>query len=190
MHVCGIHVQVKQRVRRFPVSGHSQGVTHIFFKAWFGKFTTHDENPVSPTCPCVLCLWFMTPVLSNARWQGVGSFPRSYNTTNMLFSGKKKIVLTAVLLLSWILKKITCTHEWLTAIGKCSFEFPNLKYPKGFKKLCPNHSIFPFWLPPRPCKDWGNQQWVSAFKPGWGFGQNCVSGNAQRVPACSGYLLI
>ena len=41
-------------------------------------------------------------------------------------------------------KKISCTHEWLTEVGKCSFETPHLKYPTGFAKRPPNHSIFPF----------------------------------------------
>lgn len=175
------------------MSGYSQGVTSVFFKAWFGIFTTHDESPVSPMCPCVLCLWFMTPVLSNARWQDVGPFPRSYNTTNMLFSGGKKIiVLTAVLLLSRIQKKITCTHERLTAIGKCSFEFPNLKYPTGFTELCLNHSIFPFWLPSCPCKDRGNSTVNFSIQTWLGFlsklclWQCSVSTSPLQIPAHPG----
>lgn len=70
-----------------------QGVPYVFFRAWFGKFPTRDENPGSlpPTCPCVLCLWFMTPVLLNARWQDAGSRPGSYNIANMLFFLEKRI---------------------------------------------------------------------------------------------------
>ena len=78
-----------ERIGRQPVSGYSQGVACVLFKARFGKLAAHDENPVSPDVFMHAVPWLTTPVLSHARWQAAGCFPGNCNTVNMPFSGNE-----------------------------------------------------------------------------------------------------